>query len=340
MKQPRIPALQGLRAIAFIAIFLSHSGFLPFDSAGRWGVSIFFVLSGFLMTYNYYDRAGISNPFKFAYTKIRKLYPLHIVTMIAAVPIVLIRIFQGTQTIPVLALNLGLNALLIQEWFPNLNYYCALNQVAWYLCACTFHYFCFPFILKLIKTWKTKKPAVISIIILIAFQTGISAIGSAQDNFDVIKWLTYNFPLTRLADFAIGAFLGYLFLKRKTEINTALAGILETAVAALIILSVYISLSGKTILGRPYTRYTLLFIPTTIEFIWLIANSKGIISKLLSCSPMVKLGNLSTCTFLIHQLVLRYLKAIKIIMAQAMPPQQTPIPYHNNHIPRSQLQAR
>ena len=42
-------ALQGLRALSFVAIFLYHCGI---GHLAVMGVSFFFVLSGFLMVYN------------------------------------------------------------------------------------------------------------------------------------------------------------------------------------------------------------------------------------------------------------------------------------------------
>lgn len=51
----RIKALQGLRVLAFIGIFLSHAIDTP---SGGWGVSIFIMLSGFVMTYAYWDKVG------------------------------------------------------------------------------------------------------------------------------------------------------------------------------------------------------------------------------------------------------------------------------------------
>ena len=46
----RLDSLQGLRAFAFLGIFLGHCGI---GSAAGMSVCVFFVLSGFLMIYNY-----------------------------------------------------------------------------------------------------------------------------------------------------------------------------------------------------------------------------------------------------------------------------------------------
>ena len=68
----RITSLQALRAIAFINIFISHCGVTMFFG-GAWGVSLFFVLSGFVMYYAYCERdlgANLLSRIKFAYVKI------------------------------------------------------------------------------------------------------------------------------------------------------------------------------------------------------------------------------------------------------------------------------
>lgn len=85
--RPMIKPLQGLRVIAFIAVFLSHAIDTP---TGAWGVSLFIILSGFVMTYSYWDRSeekgtlSIKDSISFSIRKIRSLYPLHIIMLVAA----------------------------------------------------------------------------------------------------------------------------------------------------------------------------------------------------------------------------------------------------------------
>lgn len=81
-----IPALTGLRAVAAWLVFIHHfNPFLPKDSflfglaqQGYTGVSLFFVLSGFLLPYHYYDaplttRAGLVDYFR---RRIVRIFPL------------------------------------------------------------------------------------------------------------------------------------------------------------------------------------------------------------------------------------------------------------------------
>lgn len=88
----KIRSIQGLRAIAYIAIFISHSRVGSFGYLGAWGVSVFLVMSGLLMYISYHERVEMFDNYsvldciKFSYSKIRKLYLLHFLMMILSIP--------------------------------------------------------------------------------------------------------------------------------------------------------------------------------------------------------------------------------------------------------------
>lgn len=53
VKDNKIASIQSLRACAFLTVFILH---LEGATIGVWGVSVFFILSGFIMFYAYRNR--------------------------------------------------------------------------------------------------------------------------------------------------------------------------------------------------------------------------------------------------------------------------------------------
>jgi peptidoglycan/LPS O-acetylase OafA/YrhL len=154
----RIDSLQALRAIAFTCIFLSHCDVIP---TGPMGVSIFLILSGFLMFYSWDNKKkmpqkGIRNAFVLSIRKISKLYPLHLLTFLWMVAVGLLVGFKGGHTL----LKGILNLLLLQAWVPSAKWYFTFNKVSWYLSVCLFVYFVFPFIYRRISRMTFRKNAV------------------------------------------------------------------------------------------------------------------------------------------------------------------------------------
>jgi len=100
MRKPELPALTGVRFYAALLVFLSHAvvipgmeslarGHLVFD-AGVVGVSFFFVLSGFILTYNYVDVFRSTLPVagykKFLWDRFTKIYPVHLAITLLMIP--------------------------------------------------------------------------------------------------------------------------------------------------------------------------------------------------------------------------------------------------------------
>ena len=216
----KIRSLQAVRAMAFLGIFLFHSGVTAFSAGGVWGVSVFFILSGFLMFYSYsgtdkIKECGIIYNLKFGVNKIKKLYLLHIVTMILAMPWIVKAIISGDILTSVI--KTVLNICLLQSWIPSADIYFSLNGVSWYLSVSLFLYAMFPFVLRQIEKYDRIQNAIAAILIIYFLQIMMFfAVYCVQtelfhDNA-LAHWFVYVFPLSRLGDFVIGCNLGYVFL--------------------------------------------------------------------------------------------------------------------------------
>ncbi|HEX5711701.1 MAG TPA: acyltransferase family protein [Solirubrobacterales bacterium] len=81
------PDIEGLRAIAIVAVLLCHAG-IPFAAGGYVGVDVFFVISGLLITrllLNEVDRTGSVSLRRFYARRAKRLLPLAAVVLLAVV---------------------------------------------------------------------------------------------------------------------------------------------------------------------------------------------------------------------------------------------------------------
>lgn len=260
-------------------------------------VAFFFVLGGFSMTLGYRDKVFNSD---FSYRdyitkRCVKFYPLHWLTLLAAVPFVLLS-FSWTQ-IPVFFVN----ASLLQTWIPIKHVYFSYNWVSWYLANTIFFTAVFPFLLKWIVCATTKGRSLIAIGFVVTYT--LVAILIPKEQHHAILYIS---PYMRLTDFVLGVFLALGFLKLKEQsIDFLKNGILTQSFVFLLIALLVVEscvLSDDVVLFAPvYWPFVALLI--------LAASLSEVIGggqKLLSNKYLQRLGELSFTIFLIHQLVLRY----------------------------------
>ena len=314
----RIDSLQTVRALAFLAILTYHSGT---SSLGAFGVSVFLILSGFLMVYSYHQKTlscSIRDCLSFSVRKVRKLYPLHIVMLFVAFLVLLItkRITAqiGDTTLSTCGIVLRYlrfflaDVLLIQSWIPSASYYFSLNGVAWYLSVILFLYAVFPLILKRMqRRGFSVKGAVITAVSVYAAQIVSGLIAgnlTVPGVYSFSHWFTYIFPLFRLGDFVIGCCLGCLFLHRKNAPCLFAATLLELAAFAAAAVSAVVFSHRPYLIGSDFFRFTMLNTPGAVLLIWAFANGSGALSKLLTNRSVLFIGKISAYGFLIHQPVI------------------------------------
>lgn len=326
--------LQSLRALAFLGVCISHTGFYgTVSSLGAWGVSIFFVLSGFVMVYSYYNKGRIQkvsiiDNLKFAYSRLKKLYLLHIVCTLSMA----LFLFVGDKTEPILE-SIGkivANIIFIQEYLPLQAR--SINGVAWFVCPLVLGYFIFPFVIRAFENNYSRQKAYISIFaaFLIEFLIALTFSDYVFEPrpidpesllvTDIPGWIVYYFPLTRIWDIVIGFNLCYLFITRENDISTSKANNLELIGWILVVISNYCyfclrhipSIGDEITYTSPEQWWTkaIVFLPSTIILIYAFAYEKGFISKILTNKVTMYLANISAYGFLIHYVVFRYLVVI------------------------------
>lgn len=101
---------------------------------GNLPVLYFFILSGFILTINYPNRARINKPGDFYWKRFSRIYPIYFISFILSV------LFVKNISL----LDYILNITLLNGWYWPSN---MLNPAAWSLSAEVFFYILFPFVL-------------------------------------------------------------------------------------------------------------------------------------------------------------------------------------------------
>jgi len=301
-----------LRALACTGVFTSHC---YISLLGAWGVSIFIMLSGFLLVYNGLERveafpSDVKGCSRYAFGKIKKLYPLYFFSLVMTVALLLVYSRGNMPTGQLLRMGQEflVCAALLQAWIPAKGWAFSLNAVGWYLSACLVLYFAFPYILRRIKKLSGPRQALVAMVSVYVAMIATAAAASAlygkvfspdeeqMENFQ--HWFSYVFPLYRIGDFSIGCLLGYVFTRAgETKLS---AGQNTAFEAAALLLAAVSQLVYKHQLLPTCFIYNSLFVPSTAMLIYSFALGKGTISKVLDFPVSRFIADYSVEIFLLH----------------------------------------
>ena len=203
-----LDSLTILRGPAALIVFMYHvvhntswGNWLPAASVGYVGVALFFVLSGFVLTWSFKPEEGAK---AFYIRRFARVYPLHFTFFIVALVMAVI-----ASTVPEFPKILA-NMFLVQAWVPDWTFIFSLNAVSWSLACEAFFYACTPWLLYFFS----RRHEHVSYIVLASWfvlSASTASIVSLSSNYaDVV---VYANPLLRSGEFALGMLLGLVALK-------------------------------------------------------------------------------------------------------------------------------
>jgi peptidoglycan/LPS O-acetylase OafA/YrhL len=296
----RLPSLTGLRIFGSVAVVICHvgNGFANAASLtvastyGYAGVTFFFMLSGFVLTWS-----CANQPVRpFWWKRFSRIWPLQLLVMVFAYVAI-----PGHERIPGLAGRLA-QLFLVQAWFPNPAIYAGGNGVTWSLSVEMFFYLVFPAAILLVRRLGGRGLVVTAAVTLAGLLVPplVISLAGLGISASVYYWLFFVFPPYRFGEFLLGMLLaralvlGYRVRRPALTCLAATAGIAAVTWA----MTVFTMRTGNWP-DRPYVA--LLLLPF---FALLLSGSAALDLKpggwWLGSAPFVLLGEWSFALYLVH----------------------------------------
>ena len=305
----RIGALTGIRWWAAFGVLLSHNipgGSTPrivqsFFEQGNLGVTVFFVLSGFILTFTYGDALSHPTPRKvwgFYVARIARVYPLYLLVLIW---VTLERSVRWNTPVDG---NWFAHLFGAQAWL-RLPHAWEWNGPAWSVSVEFFFYALFPLLIFLARPLlgtprKALALAGIGLLAVVVVSAVAEPIGWTSDGTATVL------PPIRLCDFFLGMGIGALYLRahslslpRLHRYGLILLGVwLVWTLGVVVLRTFYYGIPGLNI------AYA---IPSAALILGLAWTPDFLLTRSLSTKPMIVLGEASYAFYLVHMSAGAYL---------------------------------
>lgn len=312
-----LDALTGLRFVAALHVVLFHFaapclGTAPealrdWVGAGYAAVGVFFVLSGFVLAWNYLDADGRmeTSPRAFWAARVARVYPVYVLTFLLSAPTT-IAASVADNGWKVAAAKLAVGGVatlaLLQAWVPRLALY--WNPPGWSVAVEACFYGLFP---RLAKGLPRLKPAWLPVALGGAWVLGLlppllylALLPDGPGPVDVhasgpwLMALKFN-PLARLPEFLFGVLLGWCFVRERAASGVRGSGAVLAALGTALLVA-----AGAAGSRVPYPlMHNALLAPASGLLVYGLARGGGALGWLLSRPTLVKLGapaTRSTCS--------------------------------------------
>jgi peptidoglycan/LPS O-acetylase OafA/YrhL len=313
MRNAELPTLTGMRFYAALLVFLSHATVIPgmekfsgetlIFNAGVIGVSCFFVLSGFILTYNYSsvfrDGVAAGSYTHFVWDRWTKIYPVHFAMLLYMIPLQVM-----SPNLPLDWRAVSFHLLMVQCFWPvtNPTFNNYLNVPSWSISCEWFFYLVAPLAIFLVSG---KGRRWIPVFIVVVYACGLGLLLShGQSDFKRLYLVSWFAP-SRLPEFLTGVFLGRMFLDDGTRKLAAGSGFMQAAGISLIVAG------GMYRAHAPWPLWGgLLYVPGAALLILGLAYGRGFLVAHLSRPFVRRLGTASFCLYLLQAPILRTMKGI------------------------------
>ena len=319
----KLEPLTSLRFFAAAAIVLHHTqevwvptGFwLPFllDQA----VAFFFVLSGFILTYVHPALPTRDERRRFWLARFARIWPAHATSF--ALLFVLLPdpggVFTGAARGGVALLNLAM----LQAWIPVEAINFSYNSPSWSISTEFGFYLLFPFLIQRLRdTWWWKLAGTGALVAALCWLC--DAIGGRGPDAPALGSLVYVNPLARAFEFTLGMCTALLLPALGARLRGRVALATAVEVAALAAMATNAAYAASTVhawhtggrIGYAFALWLVHGGMCCVPFagvVLVFACGAGWISRLLSARWLVLLGEISFTMYLLHQILLRVIRA-------------------------------
>ncbi|MCW1431833.1 acyltransferase family protein [Novosphingobium sp. JCM 18896] len=291
-----LDALTGIRGIAAWLVVLYHIRFsllelLPIPvikvlARGYLAVDLFFVLSGFVLWYNYAPRlraGGAGAAGTFLWRRIARIWPLHLAVLSVLVAFALTLVVTGRDASFYPFSELPLHLLLIQNW--GFTDHLTWNDPAWSISTEWMASLLFPLVVLAAKWERTPTPVLLAVagILLAAIPLFFWGAGNTSLGADIS-----HLGLGRcLFEFSLGNLLCLLWLRWRDQ---PLCPWLSLVACLGLLAAAYAWDLPETV-----------FVPAAfVTGLMALATGRGPIVDVLSSRPLRYLGEVSYATYLAH----------------------------------------
>lgn len=302
--QKEILPLTGLRFVAALYVFVFHIQirwpvtevtFLKnIFNEGAIGMSVFFMLSGYLLMMTYTNYEGSIR--EYFVNRFARIYPIYFVAGLVTLPWLGITLTGDTAAMLLSGFQIVFifiaNIFLIQAWFPQLFSHWN-NGGSWSISVEAFCYAMLPLLVKFIN--RSSSRAVLMIIVAcycLSLMPGVSVKVYGQYGIPVF----YAMPVFRFPEFVIGACV-YALVKR----HPLPPSIWIFHLACVAAMFTYLGHFGAVM--PIYTGHNWIVIPVVAITLCTLAAGRGPIAWILSRPLFVWFGKISYCFYSFQALI-------------------------------------